>query len=40
MQLNFPTAHRFVAKRTGHIGLLYQAEVWDQIERWLITPGS
>jgi len=40
LRLNFPTSHRFVAKGTGHVGLLHEAEVWDQIARWLVASDS
>ena len=27
----------FLVKGTGHVGMLRKPEVWDQIERWLVT---
>jgi pimeloyl-ACP methyl ester carboxylesterase len=39
MRLDFPAAHRFLAKDTGHVALLHRPEVWDQIERWLVASG-
>jgi pimeloyl-ACP methyl ester carboxylesterase len=36
LALNFDAAHRFIAKGAGHIEMLRQPEVWDQIERWLV----
>ena len=35
LALDFPATHRFVAKASGHLALLRDAEVWDRIEGWL-----
>lgn len=35
LTLAFDATHRFVARGAGHIEILRQADVWDQIERWL-----
>jgi pimeloyl-ACP methyl ester carboxylesterase len=35
LMLDFPPAHRFVAKGVGHIQMLHESEVWGQIERWV-----
>ena len=35
LRLDFPASRRFVAKGTGHVGMLCTPEVWEQIERWL-----
>jgi pimeloyl-ACP methyl ester carboxylesterase len=35
LTLQFPPSRRFVAKRVGHIEMLRDAEVWEQIERCL-----
>ena len=37
LRLDFPASRRFLAKGTGHVGMLRKPEVWDQIERWLVT---
>lgn len=35
LTLDFPPSRRFVAKGVGHIQMLRESEVWEQIERWL-----
>jgi pimeloyl-ACP methyl ester carboxylesterase len=36
LALTFPASHRLIAKGLGHIDVLRDPEVWDQIERWLL----
>ncbi len=40
LALAFPSTHRFIAKETGHVAMLRQSDVWDQIERWLVSPDT
>ena len=40
LRLDFPASHRFVARGTGHVGMLRTPEVWDQIERWLVISDT
>jgi len=40
LRLDFPDSRRFVARGTGHVGMLRAPEVWDQIERWLIASDA
>ncbi len=35
LNLGFPADRRFIAKGMGHVGVLSDESVWEQVERWL-----
>jgi pimeloyl-ACP methyl ester carboxylesterase len=37
LDLHIPSSRRFLAKGAGHVGMLREPQVWDTIERWLVT---
>ncbi|TMA80646.1 MAG: hypothetical protein E6J72_07680 [Deltaproteobacteria bacterium] len=40
LRLDFPPSRRFVAEGVGHIQVLRESEVWEQIERWLLASDT
>ena len=40
LRLDFPPSRRFVAEGVGHIQVLRESAVWEQIERWLLASDT